>query len=348
LLQEEFPDPEVLIGTLDSYLVQQFTGDVRFITDDSMAARTLLYSLERAKWDPELCSFWGVNADRLPSIQPSLGQHGTYRGIPVRALLGDQQAGLFGRLAEGIKVVLNLGTITSLCVCTGSEPQRANGFVSSVLYSAGEHEREHTYLLEAITSSSGALIDLLQKKLEIASGIEQLHELCEKAKPDAAVAFLPLGGADTPAWRYDLPCLASAPINERSPEFAKAAIEHIGFSIANHIIGMRKSPGLLDGLTSIVVSGGLSDLNYLMQFIADVSEVELVRLSSREGGARGAAIAALTQTLGGKISLPRDRAVRTFTPHPHKHSQRLNTWKKLREQAWSGSFESSQLVSLPA
>lgn len=344
-LQEQFSDPDVLVSTLDSYLVQQFTGDTRFISDDSMAARTLLYDLERGRWSSELCSLFGVSEDRLPNIRPSFSQHGTYRGIPLRAMLGDQQAGLFGRLAEGVKVVLNLGTISSVCVCTGHEIVRQNGFVSSVLFSSGEHEREFTYLLEGVTSSSGSICDLLVRKLELAQSLESLDQLCQSATGSAPIAYLPIGGAATPDWRHDLPALVSGPFAEKSADFARAAIEHIGASIASNLLTLKQAGVLPEELSSIVVSGGISDLNFLLQYISDVSGFELVRLSSREGGARGAAIAALAQMVGGKVTLPRDRTTKVFSPHASVSNQRYAEWRRLREQALTGHFDPALLYT---
>jgi glycerol kinase len=344
-LQEQFSDSEILVSTLDSYLAQLFTGDTRFITDDSMAARTLLYDLERGRWSSELCSLFGVSEERLPSVRPSLSQHGTYRGIPLRALLGDQQAGLFGRLAEGVKVVLNLGTISSVCVCTGHEIVRQNGFVSSVLFSTGEHERELTFLLEGITSSSGAICDLLVRKLELAQSLDSLDQLCHSAVGEAPIAYLPIGGAGTPFWRHDLPALVQGKFIERSAEFARAAVEHIGASIAANLLALKHSGVLPHDLGSIVVSGGISDLNFLLQYIADVSGFELVRLSSREGGARGAAIAALAQMVGGRITLPRDRTTKIFSSHAAVSKQRYAEWCRLRDQSVTGQFDPALLYT---
>ena len=338
-LQREFPDPKVLISTLDSYIVQQFAGDSRFITEDSMAARTMLYDLGTATWDDELCQIFSVQSSRLPAISSSLGQHGTYRGIPITAMLGDQQASLFGRIAEGIDAVLNLGTISSLAVFTADAPVYQQGFVTSVLYSEGSMQREFKYILEAVTGASGPVIDFIIQTLEAAQDLDEIGKIClEVSDSECPIAFFPIGGSGSPDWLSDLPNVVTH-LDSSSPRpLVRALVENIGNFIAQNILTLSESGIFTARHSPLAVAGGLSDLDFLMQYISDISGVELSRLSSREATARGAAIASMYAHNKSKNrgALPRHPEKRLFKPQTSGAAQRFARWRDLREQVSRG------------
>lgn len=64
---------ELLAGTLDSFMIWRWTGGRRFVTDASMAARTLLTDIRRQQWSPQLCELFGIPVNILPQIKPSAG-----------------------------------------------------------------------------------------------------------------------------------------------------------------------------------------------------------------------------------------------------------------------------------
>ncbi|MBN8550312.1 MAG: hypothetical protein J0M12_13425 [Deltaproteobacteria bacterium] len=350
LLQREFPDPKALISTLDSFIVQRFAGDSRFITEDSMAARTMLYGLGTAAWDDELCQIFSVQASRLPTISSSLGQHGTYRGIPITAMLGDQQASLFGRMAEGINALLNIGTISSLAIFTGDSPVFQQGFVTSVLYSEGSVQREFKYILEAISGASGPLIDFIVKDLGAAQSIDEIAQICVAVPEEQCpVAFFPLGSSGSPDWTPGLPNVVKGWDRTSQRPLVRALIENMGNFIAQSILLLSETGILTPQHYPLAVSGGLSDLDFLMQHIADVSGVELSRLSSREATARGAAIASMYSWNKGKPRgmVPRHPEKRLFKPQVSKARERFAVWRDLREQASRGEVPTEYFFTLP-
>ena len=127
-LQEEFPDPAIAVGTLDSFILANLLPG-QFVTEDTMAHRTMLYNLKVGGWDQQLCEAFKVDIGRLATIKPSLQMYGELNSIPVRASLGDQQASLLYHHWLGYPVVLNLGTIASLQIYTGSVQKNLKGFI---------------------------------------------------------------------------------------------------------------------------------------------------------------------------------------------------------------------------
>lgn len=73
------------------------------MTDVTNASRTLLMNIETLFWDPILIKTFNLHVDMLPEIRSSSEIYGSLKyggvldGIPVSAILGNQQASLVGQ-----------------------------------------------------------------------------------------------------------------------------------------------------------------------------------------------------------------------------------------------------------
>ncbi|TET13189.1 glycerol kinase, partial [Candidatus Aerophobetes bacterium] len=95
---------EIICGTIDSWLVWKLTGGKVHLTDYTNASRTMLFNIHQLAWDPELLELFNIPTLMLPSVRASGEIYGytashlpLNSGIPIAALLGDQQAALFGQ-----------------------------------------------------------------------------------------------------------------------------------------------------------------------------------------------------------------------------------------------------------
>ena len=104
LLQSEFQSRDIEVGTLDSFLALKLSGDRTLRICRSAASRSLLYSLHSMDWSEQLCDLFGVDHARLPQLKSCLSDWGSYRDIPIQAVIGDQQAGYLG-LAHGFDAI---------------------------------------------------------------------------------------------------------------------------------------------------------------------------------------------------------------------------------------------------
>jgi glycerol kinase len=303
LLQHKFLEPSTYVATLDTYLVHQLTRGVAYTTEDTMAARTLLYELQSGAWSDELCRQFKVDKKRLPAISPSLSAHAIVDGVPLMAMLGDQQAALLGRFNAHSRALLNLGTIASLCRHTGSQALIKPGLKTTVLYSQAlptANVRSMTYMIEATAPFTGA-VTLEPLRRSWCSSSQEIDSLCHaafQANPAGlAIAYWVNREPLYPSWPQGVPnvtvCKPGATVADR----VRAVVENVG----NHIVKMLSEfsdKGLLgtQGPAEIDVAGGGSELDYLMQYVADVSGHTLYRLPTREAGARGAGLAAWMST----------------------------------------------------
>ncbi len=119
ILQKQFASSDTLVATLDSYLISQLVEEQEFCTDDTMAARTMLYDLSTGNWNNELAKIFAVDQTRLPKIFSVIAKRGSIQGLPLLASIGDQQAALHATYSQGESCLLNLGTIASLTFFLG-------------------------------------------------------------------------------------------------------------------------------------------------------------------------------------------------------------------------------------
>ncbi len=103
----------VQAGTIDSWLIYKLTGG--HLTDYTNASRTLLFDIHKLAWDRALLDDFAIPEAILPQVLPSNGQFGeaTINGqtLPIRAVMGDQQASLYaaGNTAGTIKATYGTG-----------------------------------------------------------------------------------------------------------------------------------------------------------------------------------------------------------------------------------------------
>ncbi len=118
---------ELACGTIDSWLLWRLTGGAVHATDVTNASRTLLMDLRTLDWDEEALGLIGVPRATLPRIESSAAVHGEVRdgplaGCPIAALVGDQQASLFGQACfTAGDAKCTYGTGAFLLVNTGEE-----------------------------------------------------------------------------------------------------------------------------------------------------------------------------------------------------------------------------------
>ena len=66
-----------------------------------LAGQESLFDLETLSWNENILNEYNIPENSLPQIKPSLGNFGTCKyileNIPITAVLGDQQASLFGQ-----------------------------------------------------------------------------------------------------------------------------------------------------------------------------------------------------------------------------------------------------------
>ena len=204
-LQNDIQDPEaqgdVCFGTIDTWLIYQLTGTQsqhkgavnvggEFLTDVTNASRWLFLNLHTVQWDPKLvdyiCSPYRIPMSSLPEVCPSAHIFGVCEvengvpflaRVPIAAVLGDQNAALFGQTAYAAGEAKNTyGTGMFLLMNTGLRPIKStHGSLTTISYQIGTEPV--VYGLEGSVSHSGSTIQWLRDQLQIIQSAPESERL---------------------------------------------------------------------------------------------------------------------------------------------------------------------------
>lgn len=285
---------ELRAGTVDSWLLWNLTAAAVHATDHSNASRTQLFNTETLRWDEDLARLFDVPLALLPDVRSSDSTFGTLAagatalpaGIPIRAMIGDSHAALFG---HGVRspgtVKATYGTGTSLMALTPSRVLSRHGLSSTIAWSQDGHV---VHAVEGNISVSGQSAAFMADMLGLADPAA-LSALAQTVLDSNGVAFVPaLVGLGAPYWRSDARGIISGlSLGTRRAHLARAAIEAIAFQVADVFAAMEQDMG--KPLTELRADGGASRNTFLMQFQADLIGRPVATAAAPEVSALGAA-----------------------------------------------------------
>jgi glycerol kinase len=298
-LRERAERGDVIFGTMESWLIWNLTGGPDgglHVTDVTNASRTLLMDLTTLDWDDGLLTFFGVPRAMLPRIRPSTETYGPAKrvlpGVRIAAALGDQQAALFGQtcFAPG-EAKCTYGTGAFLLLNTGTEPvQSTHGLLTTVGYQIGSEPA--VYALEGSIAITGALVQWFRDGLGIISSAPEIETLARTVDDNGGCYIVPaFSGLFTPYWRSEARgIIVGLTSYITKGHLARAVLEATGWQTREVVDAMNADSGL--ALKALKVDGGMTADNLLMQFIADVLNVPVIRPMAAETVSLGAAYAA--------------------------------------------------------
>jgi glycerol kinase len=315
---------EVLVGTVDSYLIARLTSGRITATDASNASRTLLFDITRGEWSAELCDLFDVPMSSLPEVVPSYGEIGRtdpsgFFGleVPICGIAGDQQAALFGQACFSVgDTKCTYGTGSFVLVNTGTEMVRSDaGLLTTVAWMTPSHEL--TYALEGAVFVTGAAVQWLRDGLGIIGAAAEVEALASTVPDSGGVVFVPaLTGLGAPHWDADARgALFGITRGTTRAHVARATLESIAFQVSEVV-------GLLPEVTVMRADGGAAANNLLLQLQADQLGVPVERPEMLETTGLGAAFLA---GLGAGVWSSTDqlraawRAGRRFEPGEQDH-----------------------------
>ncbi|HHW11919.1 MAG TPA: glycerol kinase GlpK [Firmicutes bacterium] len=292
-LREKAAKGQVCIGTIDSWLLWNLTGGKVFATDYSNASRTLYYNIYECRWDQELLAILGIPPAALPEVYPSSYQYGTTvavgqlpAGVPIAGVIGDSQAALFGEACfrPGMAKA-TYGTGTSLLMFVGEEPvSPPEGLVATLAWGLGN---KPAYALEGVINITGATMQWLRDGLGILDDVTKSAEIARSLSGNDGVFLVPaFVGLGAPYWDMDARGLICGLTRSTTrAHLIRAGLESIAYQVFDAVELMQKSGIKLDFLRA---DGAAAANEFLMQFQADLLNVEVSRPALREVSALGA------------------------------------------------------------
>ena len=284
---------ELCFGTIDTWLAWKLCGV--HATDPSNASRTLLYNLHTQDWDDELLDLFGVPRVALPEIRDNNALLGETRGlgflpdgIPVGGMAGDQQSALFGQACFSPGTAkCTYGTGAFVLMNTGTEPVKSgHQLLTTVGWSL---DGQTTYALEGSAFIAGAAVQWLRDGLGILESAAEIEEHARSVPDSGGVVFVPaLAGLGAPHWRPDARGLFTGITGGTTKaHLCRAVLDGIALQIADILTAMGSDAGV--PLTELRVDGGAARNDLLLQFQADVLDVDIVRPTVLETTGLGAA-----------------------------------------------------------
>lgn len=292
---------DLLFGNADTWVLWNLTGGPDggvHATDVTNASRTMLMDLRKLQWHEEICADMGIPLSMLPKIASSAEIYGygarntLLIDTPIAGILGDQQAATFGQGCFEKGMAKNTyGTGCFMLMNTGTEPVASqNGLLTTLCYQIGD--QKPVYALEGSIAVAGSLVQWLRDNLGLISKSSEIQELASSVPDNGGVYFVPaFSGLFAPYWRDDARgvIVGLTRFNNRG-HIARAVNEATAFQAAEVVEAMNKDSGV--PLTELRVDGGMTRDDMLMQFQADILDVDVVRPAVSETTALGAAYAA--------------------------------------------------------
>ena len=239
-----------------------------------------LFGVERsmlAEVRPSNAHFGAVNADIIPSLA----------GVPITGILGDQQSALFGQACFEVGMVkATYGTGAFVLAQAGGQvPAVVDGLITTIAWDLGDQRA--SYALEGSAFVAGAAIQWLAD-LGVIEASSDLEALARSVNDSAGAQFVPaFTGLGSPFWRAD----ARGAISGLSQgvgrgQLARALIEALAYQVR-----AMTDAFVAGGVTlhELRCDGGASAMDLLLELQATNSRVSVLRSSTLEATARGAA-----------------------------------------------------------
>jgi glycerol kinase len=345
-IREKLAARDALIGTIDAYLIYRLTAGRVFATDHTNASRTLLYDIRELRWDDALCGIFDVPSHALPEVRDSTARFGeTNLGglfeapILICGVMGDSQASLLAHgcvtpgmakvtLGSGSSVLLNVGADLRCC---------GDGAVSTIAWT---HRGQPTYSFEGIINYSAATIGWLKDQLGLIGDPSETELLAAAVNDNGGVYLVPaFAGLSAPYWSPDARgAIVGLTAHADRRHVVRAALESIAYQLRDVLDMMKCDGGVV--LRTIHADGGATRNAFLMQFIADMTGLEVAAARMPECSPLGAALAGSVgmglRDMTAIGSLAREAV--TYAPRmPAEQSDRLyRGWKRAVGQVLAG------------
>ncbi len=285
------------IGMSASWLVTALGQPRHHLHDYSLTQKMGLWDFRRGAYWAEWIDRLQLGPIGLPQPTPTVADYGTLRisdgtrsaEVPVVAMIGDQQAALFGHgCYRAGQAECTHGTASFVNVVAGNRPPELDNINVYHAWSLPEH----TYCLEADTTVTGAAVRWMIQRGHWFESEAQLDALAASVPDAGGVIVVPaFTGLNVPyndqAARATIFGLA---LGSDRAHVARAFLDAIGFQLYAILDTIHARTGLQ--VEQLSVGGGLSNSDIACQIQADRLGIPLVRPVEKETTGRGAAFLA--------------------------------------------------------
>ena len=291
----------LLVGTIDSWLIWNFTKGTSHLTDATNASRTMLYNIQNDQWDSELLKLLNIPYEILPDVKNSTDNFGLINKeffgseIPIEGVAGDQQAASFGQLCfdKGmIKSTYDTGCF--MLMNTGDEMMLSqSNLLTTTAYKTSSNRK---FALEGSIFNAGTVVQWMRDELNFFNDSSEVERLASKSSN--SIYFVPaFTGLGAPYWRSDIRgSIHGITRDTTKADIALAALKSICFQTKDLLNCLIKDTGIEANNFVMRVDGGMSKNNFMMQYLSDILGIKIERPVNQESTATGAAYLAGLQS----------------------------------------------------
>lgn len=296
-VDKAFREGRARVGTVDTWLLWKLTGGEVHRTDHTNASRTMLYNIHQRCWDLELLDLFQVPQESLPEVHSSSYCYGVTsrelfgREVPIFSLVGDQQAALFGQGCFRRGEFKNTyGTGCFMMINTGDRAISSRAGLLTTLACRGDGGV--SYALEGSVFIAGAVVQWLRDEVGILEGAAQSEELALSLEGNGGVYMVPaFVGLGAPYWSMGARgAIFGLTRGSGRAHLVRAALESIAYQTKSLVDAAVEDCGF--SFERMRVDGGATANGFLMQFQADILQMELERPRDQESTSLGAALLA--------------------------------------------------------
>lgn len=285
---------ELLFGTIECWLIWKMTGGKVHVSDYSNACRTMLFDINTLKWDEDLCGLLNIPMCMLPEPVECSKHYGDtvnelFGGpIPITGSAGDQQAALFGEACfnEG-DVKSTYGTGNFLLLNTGDKPVFSkNGLLTTIAWGLNG---KVSYALEGSVFVCGAAVQWMRDQMKFFSNAADSEGVASSVPDAGGVYVVPaFVGLGAPYWDPQARgAMFGITRGTTQAHIVRATLQSLVYQNEDLLEAMEADTG--KDISTLKVDGGAALNDLLMQFQADISDIEIIRYASIESTSLGAA-----------------------------------------------------------
>jgi glycerol kinase len=287
---------QLLFGTIDTFIIWKLTNKLSHVSDETNASRTMLWDIEKSKWDQTLLDYFNIPRNMLPQVKNCVDDFGSIdigtigAKIPIRGVAGDQQAALVGQNCfKENQAKITFGTGCFALVNTGKNIIRSkNKLITTTGYKLNN---EKTYVLEGSVFIAGALVQWLRDQLKIINSSAITEDYAIKSSDNSLIFVPALAGLGAPYWQPKAKGAIFGIMRETSAkDVVKAALEGIIFQTIDLLHAFKQDLG--KSMNEIRVDGGMANNNWFLQTLANYTNCQVVRPKNIESSVLGATLLA--------------------------------------------------------
>ena len=291
---ENYDEKNLLFGTIDTWIIWNLTNK-NHSTDFTNASRTMLFNINNKNWDNDLLDIFDIPINILPIVKNSMDSYGYIElknsKIPINGVAGDQQSALFGQgcIYEGDSKCTYGTGLFYLYNSGKTRKDSKNGLLTTLSI---DKDGMPAYAIEGSVFIGGALIQWLRDELKIIKTAEETQKIAQSINSTNGVFIIPaFVGLGAPHWNSECRGIISGlSRGTNRSHIIRASLESIAYQV-NDLLKCIKNDCNIN-LKRLNVDGGATKNDFLMQFQADISNINISRPENIESTAIGAAILA--------------------------------------------------------